>query len=587
MANISIRNLDDSVKEALRLQAAAAHCSLEEFLRRCLTAAALQENAEGRDGAAADAAPPAAAAKAREYKQAQKEYGVLNADSAAGDAERYKGRGEQADIAALRDKNIVLIIGGSVAAYKALELIRLLRRAGANLRVIMTKAAQHFITPLLASALAGGRVYADLFSREDEQDIGHIRLARFADIAVVAAASASRMAKMAAGQGDDLAGAVLLASAAPVLVAPAMNPAMWAHKATQRNLAALRQDGCHIVGPEYGTMAESGEEGLGRMSEPADIIAALADIAAELPPLSAEKIAQAGEKGAESRQAAQHSGIAARGGALAGRHIIVTSGPTYEPLDPVRYFSNHSSGKQGHGLAAALAALGARVTLISGPVELPDPFGAEVVHIKTARQMLAAVRVALPADAAVFVAAVADWRPQYVFADKLKKNTNREANAADSAAAYDEHETGDKAGNYGLEQGAGRIKLTLLENPDILAEIAHLPQRKSGAAFAANTRGQNRLYRPSLVIGFAAETADLMKNAAAKLAKKGADWIIANNVAEQQDGGSIMGGDNNAVTIITGKGAEQWREMPKTAVSAKLAEKIADFFNKENQKEKR
>lgn len=464
MANISIRKFDDSIKQALQKRAAAEGLSMESLLRRVLAQAAAGENAD--------------------------------ADKA-----------EQGGLSALSGKRVALIIGGSVASYKALELIRILRRAEATVQAVMTAAAQRFITPLAVGALTGGRVYTDLFSREDEQDIGHIRLARGADIIIFVGLSASRMAKMAAGLADDLAGAVLLAARAPVLAAPAMNPAMWAHPAIQRARAQLAADGCLFVGPERGEMAESGEAGLGRMSEAAAIAAAAAEVLAQM-----------------------------RGGAaksLSGKHILITAGPTHEPLDPVRYLGNHSSGRQGYALAAALTALGARITLISGPVALPAPEGVALRRVETALEMQAAAKAALPADAAIFTAAVADWRPRVAAAQKIKKPNSLTA---------------------------APPRMELVENPDILAEIGH------SAA------------RPRLVIGFAAETDNLSDNAAAKLAKKGADWIVANNVARRADGSSVMGGANNQIMLLTKSGAEIWAEMPKEQVAAKLAAKIAAFF---------
>jgi len=618
MANISIRNLDDSIKEVLRRRAAAEQCSMEEFLRRCLAAAA----EEAGNPAALAGHEAAADWPGRLINEPNSE--AAGAARAAAGETQPAGKGAEAPLAALRGKNIVLIIGGSIAAYKALELIRRLRRAGAVVRVIMTAAAQQFITPLAAGAVAGGPVYRHLFAREGEQDcaadwggsgpgkaggaapfmaaaggravpeIGHIQLARQADIVLVSAATASRLAKMAAGQADDLAGAVLLATHAPLVLAPAMNPAMWAHKATQRNVALLRRDGCHIIGPEQGEMAESGESGLGRMSEPAAIIAALAALAANLPgsgnnrqyrpgsgggdyagsaaAAAAASAARPGAAGPEHKAACRAAGLPAplsgayaavladpalpAATALAGRHIIVTSGPTHEALDPVRYLANRSSGRQGHALAAALAAAGARVTLISGPVALPDPPGAAVVPVTGAEEMRAAVLAALPADAAICVAAVADWRPQYVFSDKIKKPKIRVIAAGSGSGGQNKGEAAAK----GLVISAGRATLALVENPDILAEIGHNAQR------------------PRLVVGFAAETQDLLENAAAKLAKKGADWIIANNVTTAADGSSIMGGERNHIHILSRLGVEDWPEMSKMQVAVRLAAKIAAFF---------
>ncbi|WP_061937522.1 bifunctional phosphopantothenoylcysteine decarboxylase/phosphopantothenate--cysteine ligase CoaBC [Aureimonas sp. AU22] len=392
----------------------------------------------------------------------------------------------------LAEKHILLVIGGGIAAYKCLDLIRRLRERGAKVTPVMTRAAGEFVTPLSVGALAGTKVYGELFDRDDEHDVGHIRLARSADLVIVAPASATRMAKMAAGIGDDLAGAVLLATRAPVLLAPAMNPAMWTHPATRRSLATLKGDGIRFVGPNRGEMAESGEAGEGRMAEPLEIVAA----AEGLP------------------------GVAA--GPLAGRHVLVTSGPTHEPIDPVRYIANRSSGRQGHAIAASLARLGARVTLVSGPVALPDPAGVSTVHVETAREMLAAVDAALPADAAVFVAAVADWRTDGDAAHKIKKTE------------------------------AGPPALALVENPDILRTVGTGPRR------------------PRLVVGFAAETRDLLENAALKLARKGADLIVANDVS-----GDVMGGDANTVRLVSHAGVEEWPTMPKAAVADRLALDIA------------
>jgi phosphopantothenoylcysteine decarboxylase/phosphopantothenate--cysteine ligase len=394
---------------------------------------------------------------------------------------------------------ILLIIAGGIAAYKALDLIRRLRERGIAVRAVMTKAAGEFVTPLAVGALTGGKVFTDLFDREDEQDVGHIRLAREADLIVVAPATADIMAKMAGGHADDLATAVLLATASPVLVAPAMNPAMWAHPATQRNVAILEADGVHFVGPAEGEMAEAGEAGVGRMAEPLDIVAAVLDLI----------------------------GPHQRTTRLAGRRMLITSGPTVEAVDPVRYIANRSSGKQGHAIAAAAAAEGASVTLVSGPVAIPDPPGVTVIHVESARDMLAAVEAALPADVAVMAAAVADWRPAKPSRGKIKKD------------------------------GTGKVEpLQLVENPDILATI-----------------GRHHTLRPTLVIGFAAETADLVKNAKVKLRAKGADWILANDVSE---GSGVMGGDDNTVSLVSAAGVEAWPKMTKAEVAAKLVERIAD-----------
>jgi phosphopantothenoylcysteine decarboxylase / phosphopantothenate---cysteine ligase len=399
----------------------------------------------------------------------------------------------------LGSARILLIIGGGIAAYKSLDLIRRLQERGARVRCVLTAAAQHFITPLAAGALCGERAYTDLFDAQSEF-VGHIRLARDTDLIIVAPATADLMAKMAGGHAGDLATAVLLATGKPILIAPAMNPHMWAAKATQRNLAQLKADGVRIVGPNGGEMAERGEAGVGRMAEPTEIATA------------AEAILRGG-------------------GALAGKRVLVTSGPTSEPIDPVRFIANHSSGKQGHAIAAAAAAAGAEVVLVSGPVTVPDPAGVSVVRIETAQQMLEAVEKALPVDVAVFAAAVADWRPRQASAGKIKK------------------------------QGGRTPTLELVENPDILATIAH---RKSD--------------RPSLVIGFAAETDDVLANAKAKLAKKGSDWILANDVSPAT---GIMGGDHNTVHLVSAAGVEAWPPQSKESVARMLIERIGDALRKE------
>jgi phosphopantothenoylcysteine decarboxylase/phosphopantothenate--cysteine ligase len=391
---------------------------------------------------------------------------------------------------------VLLIIGGGIAAYKSLDLIRRLRERGASVRVVMTKAAQAFVTPLAAGALAGGRVYTDLFDQAEEFDVGHIRLARDCDAVVVAPATADLMAKAAHGLADDLASAVLLATASPVLMAPAMNPQMWAHAATQRNLAALKVDGIAVVGPNAREMAERGEAGVGRMAEPLEIVAALEDLL--------------------------HRG---HDRPLASRRVLVTSGPTHEPIDPVRYVANRSSGKQGHAIAAAAAAAGAEVVLVRGPVALPDPPGVTVVKVESAREMLAAVEKALPADAAVFAAAVADWRAEHPGEHKIKKS------------------------------GGKPPPLALVENPDILAAVAH--------------RGAGR---PALVVGFAAETDDVIDNARAKLARKGCDWIVANDVSAAA---GVMGGDHNTVHLVTRDGVESWPTQSKEEVARRLVARIA------------
>ncbi|WP_152046706.1 bifunctional phosphopantothenoylcysteine decarboxylase/phosphopantothenate--cysteine ligase CoaBC [Aureimonas psammosilenae] len=398
----------------------------------------------------------------------------------------------------LDSKRIVLIVGGGIAAYKALDLIRRLKERGAHVVPVMTKGAQEFVTPLAVGALAGGHVFTELFAREDEQDVGHIRLAREADAILLAPATADRMAKMASGLADDLAGAVLLAARAPILIAPAMNPAMWAHPATHRNAERLLADGVRFVGPKSGEMAERGESGLGRMAEPTEIADALEE-------------------------------LFAGGRRLSGRRVVVTSGPTHEPIDPVRFIANRSSGRQGHAIAGALAAAGAEVTLVSGPVSIPTPAGVSLVKVETALEMLAGVEAALPADAAVFVAAVADWRPADTAAQKLKK-----------------------------APGVPPLALQFAENPDILATVGHHEKR------------------PRLVVGFAAETHDLLANALSKLDRKGADIIIANDVATNEEGGSVMGGTENSVHLVTRDGIETWPLMSKEDVGRRLTDLIAD-----------
>jgi phosphopantothenoylcysteine decarboxylase/phosphopantothenate--cysteine ligase len=391
----------------------------------------------------------------------------------------------------LAGRRILLIVSGSVAAYKALELARLCRKAGAAVTGLLTAGGARFVTPHALAAITGARVYGDLWSREDETHAGHIRLARTHDAVVVAPASADLMAKMALGLADDLATTVLLATTAPILIAPAMNPTMWAHPATVANTATLAARGVRVVGPETGEMAEP-ETGPGRLAEPPAILAAIGALLAS--------------------------------GPLAGRHALVTSGPTWEPLDPVRFLANRSSGRQGHAIAASLARLGARVTLVSGPVSLPDPPGVTVARIETAAEMLAACRAALPAEIAVCAAAVADWRPAETAALKRKK-----------------------------EPGAAPPALALAENPDILATLS-LPGPT----------------RPRLVIGFAAETNDVLAHATAKRARKGCDWIVANDVS-----GDVMDGEENTVHLITDTGVEDWPRMRKAEVATHLAARIA------------
>ena len=392
-------------------------------------------------------------------------------------------------------KRILLIVSGGIAAYKALELVRLLTKGGYGVRCVLTQAGEKFVTPLALQALSGEKVYTDLFSLTDESEMGHIELSRSADLVVVAPASADILAKMAAGLAGDLASTLLLATDKRVLVAPAMNVRMWEHAATQANMALLQARGVLVVPPDAGPMA-CGEFGPGRLAEPPVILAAI--------------------------EAAL--GVA---GPLAGKHAIVTSGPTHEPIDPVRYIANRSSGKQGHAIAAALAALGARVTLVSGPVNIADPAGVRAVHVETAAQMLAAVEAALPADIAVCAAAVGDWRVAIAAAQKVKKD------------------------------GGAPPALQLTENPDILAQLsAPGPMR------------------PRLVVGFAAETQRLAEYAAAKRARKGCDWIVANNVG----GTGIMGGEENEVLLLDANGAQPWPRLGKREVAELLAEKIGKFF---------
>ena len=459
MASLTVRQLDDKLKTLLRLRAARHGRSMEDEVRVILRGAAEDP---GRDT-----------------------------------LERFEPRprpAQKKSTPPAGGRRVLLIIGGGIAAYKSLDLIRRLHDRNASVRCVLTTAAQHFVTPLAVGALAGERAYTDLFDPQSEFDVGHIRLARDADLVVVAPATADLIAKMAGGHADDLATAVLLATDRPILIAPAMNPHMWAAKATQRNLAQLAADGVRVVGPNAGAMAERDETGLGRMAEPLEIVAAV--------------------------EAMLHGA-----GLLSGRRVLVTSGPTSEPIDPVRFIANRSSGKQGHAIAAAAAAAGADVVLVSGPVNVPDPAGVAVVKVETARQMLDAVEKSLPADAAIFAAAVADWRSAEPSATKIKKQQGR-------APA-----------------------LKLVENPDILSTIAH---RKSG--------------RPRLVIGFAAETDHIIANAKAKLAKKGCDWILANDVSPAT---GVMGGDSNTVHLITPSGVESWPPQTKDDVARMLIARIA------------
>lgn len=394
----------------------------------------------------------------------------------------------------LAGKNILLIISGGIAAYKSLDLIRRMRERGASVTPVMTQAASEFVTPLSVSALAGVQVYKDLFDLTAESDMGHIQLSRSADLIVVAPASANLLAKMANGLANELASTLLLATDTPVLIAPAMNVRMWDHPATQRNLAQLVADGVHIVGPNPGDMA-CGEYGPGRMSEPLEIIDAIAAHFAPRP--------------------------------LDGHKVLVTSGPTHEPIDPVRYIANRSSGAQGTAIAAALRDLGADVRFVTGPADVPPPNGVHVIQVESAQDMFDAVKANLDVSCAIFAAAVADWRVENASGSKIKK------------------------------QNGALPELSLTENPDILAHIAQL--------------GTDA--RPPLVIGFAAETDDVIENAIAKRARKGCDWIVANDVSSET---GIMGGSENQAILVTEQGADQWPRLSKGEVAAKLAERIAD-----------
>ena len=408
----------------------------------------------------------------------------------------------------LEGKKILLIVGGGIAAYKALELIRALRKEGAMVTPLVTKAGTEFVTPLSLASLSGNKVYQDLFSLTDEIEMGHIELSRSADLLVVAPATADLMAKAAQGMANDLASTTLLATDKRVLMAPAMNVRMWMHPATQRNVARLKQDGILMIGPDDGAMA-CGEFGPGRMAEPAAIVEAVM-----------EALADPAKR------------------PLSGRHVVITSGPTHEPIDPVRYIANRSSGKQGHAIAEAAAKAGARVTLISGPVTLPDPSGVHVIHVEDARAMLQAVEQALPADIAIFCAAVADWRVKSAGDQKFKKDVS------------------------------GPPQLELAENPDILATIA-----------------QAKANRPMLVIGFAAETEHVLAYAQAKRLKKQCDWIVANDVSPDS---GVMGGDQNTVHLIRGQSGKEgqvtsWPKMDKSAVANALIQEIAAAFQSKSE----
>jgi phosphopantothenoylcysteine decarboxylase/phosphopantothenate--cysteine ligase len=473
MASLTIRGIEESLKKRLKLRAAGNNRSMEEEIRHIL----------------AEAGQHPVSSKAR----TQSLQSNLPQPAARG-APPTTARGS------LVGRRVVLVITGGIAAYKALDLIRRLKERGATVRVVLTRAAQQFVTALAAGALSGERVHTDLFDADSEFDVGHIRIARDTDAIVVAPCTADFLARIALGLADDLASAVMLATDKPVLIAPAMNPFMWRNAATQRNLARARDDGIAVVGPNAGEMAEAGEAGLGRMAEPSEIADALEALFGQ--------------------QAAP---------LLSGLRVLVTSGPTHEAIDPIRYIANRSSGKQGFAIARAAAAAGADVTLVTGPVNLPAPHGVNVTAVESARDMLAAVEKALPVDVAIFAAAVADWRTDHAEAQKLKK------------------------------RAGATPQLALVENPDILSTIAHRSRE-----------------RPRLVIGFAAETENVVDNARAKLARKGCDWILANDVSlESGIAGGVMGGDRNAITLVTAKGAEPWPEQSKDEVAHLLIQRIA------------
>jgi phosphopantothenoylcysteine decarboxylase / phosphopantothenate---cysteine ligase len=472
MASLTVRQLDDRLKKLLRLRAAKSGRSVEDEVRTILREAV---EAPGHEATDLIEPPPAAKPDKRSAR-----FETVRADT----------------------RRALLIIGGGIAAYKSLDLIRRLKEHGITVRCILTKAAEQFITPLSAGAIVGERVFTDLFDPAGEFDVGHIRLAREADLIVVAPATADLIAKMAGGHADDLATCVLLATTTGILLAPAMNPRMWANKATQHNLAQLVARGVTLVGPNEGEMAEADERGVGRMAEPLEIAAAVQK-------LLTKEIARP----------------------LQGQHVLITSGPTHEPIDPVRYIANRSSGKQGHAIAVAAAAAGAEVTLVSGPVGVPDPPGVTVIKVETARQMLQAVERALPADIAIFAAAVADWGVANASQQKLKKQVGKQA-----------------------------PELSLTENPDILATIA-----------------KRKTQRPKLVIGFAAETENITANAQAKLASKGCDWILANDVSPRS---GVMGSDRNTITLVRASGIETWKPQSKDEVAAALVTHIAEALEK-------
>ena len=470
MASLTVRQLDEALKQQLRLRAARNGRSVEDEVRSIL-----------REAAGDTDAPPAVPASTASHSPG----------------------------GATAQPRVLLIVGGGIAAYKSLDLIRRLKERGYAVRCILTQAATQFVTPLAAGALVGERVHTDLFNPDHEFDVGHIRLAREADLIVVAPATADLMAKMAQGLAGDLATAVLLATTAKVLLAPAMNPRMWAHKATQRNLAQLKVDGAALVGPNSGEMAERGERGLGRMAEPLEIASAV-----------------------DRLLKSNSTPRPLKGQALEGLRILITAGPTHEPIDPVRYIANRSSGKQGYAIAAAAAEAGADVTLVSGPVNLPKPDNVHVISVESARDMLDAVEKALPADVAIFAAAVADWRVANAGEQKIKK-----------------------------QPGAATPQFSLTENPDILSTVSH------------------RTYnRPRLVVGFAAETENVIANAKTKLAKKGCDWILANDVSPAT---GIMGGDRNTIHLVTADGVDDWPPQSKEEAAAMLIDRIAAQVGKD------
>jgi phosphopantothenoylcysteine decarboxylase/phosphopantothenate--cysteine ligase len=478
MASLTIRKLDEEVKVYLRIRSARNGRSVEEEVR-----VILREMVQGVpfEFPATQPAQPVSPPADTSFRSPARAPDTSN------------------------QPRVTLIIGGGIAAYKSLDLIRRLKERNIRVYCVLTKAAQQFVTPLSASALSNERTYTDLFDPESEFDAGHIRLARDCDLIVVAPATADLMAKIANGHADDLASAILLAADGPILLAPAMNPLMWTNAATRRNVAQLQRDGIALVGPNTGEMAEAGEAGVGRMAEPLEI-ATTAERLLRPPQLRP----------------------------LAGKRVLITAGPTHEPIDPVRYIANRSSGKQGFAIAAAAQAAGADVTLVSGPVDLDDPPGVTVKHVESARDMLRQVEAALPADIAIFAAAVADWRVANEGEQKLKKTA------------------------------AGMPPLQLVENPDILATISKLEDK-----------------RPPLVIGFAAETEHLIDNAKAKFARKGCDWIVANDVSPAT---GVMGGDRNTVHLLTRDGADikvdSWPVMTKEEVATALVARIAATVGK-------